>query len=224
MPSSYTPQSLSDWLKPSRNEAITRLRTNGFAVVALFIVTHLAPIPSLVTAVRVVLTRADVGAIWWLFSVLETFVLAVLGMNILQASYALQYPPTSAPPLASASRPGTPRYNPQSPPGKTPRKLGITPVATPQPQKTFSASSSYAPSPISTPSRTLNYTIPASVGGSPFDTSLNTSSASLPGSPSPNPLSSSLAAYRGKHSSSIGRAFDGDLLNRLTRHDDDDDE
>lgn len=216
MPFSYSPKSLSDWIKPSRNEAIARLRTNAIALVALFIVTHLAPLPSLWTAFHVVSTRAEVGPIWWALCVIETLMLAVLGTNIVQCSYALQYPSTKIRPP-----PSTPtKFMPQSPASKTPRRLGITPTSTPQPQRTFNAS--YITSPISTPSRTLNYTIPPSAG-SPFDTSLDTSTSSLPGSPNPI-LSSPLAAYRGKHSSNIGRAFDGDLLSRLTRHDDDDDE
>lgn len=67
MPSGY---SLVDWIKPSRNEAITRIRTNGLALVVLFIVTNLAPIPSLWSAFQVVSTRAEVGVFWWLLCVI----------------------------------------------------------------------------------------------------------------------------------------------------------
>jgi hypothetical protein len=105
----------------------------------------------------------------------------------------------------------------------------------PQAQKSFSTS--YASSPISTPSRVLSYGV--RTPASPFDTSVTSSvgMSSLP--PTPTPI---LSAYRGKHSSSVGReafvspivdslcdlladflffrfvtdAFDSSLLSRLT--------
>ena len=62
MPSSF---SILNWIKPSRSEATTRLRTNGLALVVLFLVTNLAPVPSLWTAFQVVSSRSDVGLVWW---------------------------------------------------------------------------------------------------------------------------------------------------------------
>ncbi|TCD68032.1 hypothetical protein EIP91_011643 [Steccherinum ochraceum] len=147
--------------------------------------------------------------------------LGVMGVNVLQASYALQYPPPTQPQMTA----GTPVKKafmppPQSPPNSTPRRLGLSTSASPQPQKSFG--SSYAASPLSTPSRTLNYSIPASAS-SAFDSSLNSSTMSLPNSPSPV-LNSPLAAYRGKHSNYVAQSFSGDLFSRMTARADDDDD
>ena len=55
----------------------------------------------------------------------ELLVFAILGANLLQASYALQYPPTPHPPLSA----GTPRKPvPQSPAGSPRRFKGFTPT------------------------------------------------------------------------------------------------
>ncbi|KAH8104117.1 hypothetical protein BXZ70DRAFT_685073 [Cristinia sonorae] len=213
-------QSLMDWLKPRRSEAIARIRSNAFGLIALLISTLLSPLPNLWTAFRVVSTHADVGAFWWFLCATECLALGVMGVNILQASYALQYPPTQHP-VMSAPTPTKSAFAPQSPQNATPRRLGLlSSTSSPQPQKAFN--SSYAASPVSTPSRTLNYSIPHS-NSSPFDLSLNSSTASVPSSPSPI-LSSPLAAYRGKHSNYVAQSFNGDLFSRMTRGNDDDDD
>jgi len=213
-------QAILDWLKPRRSEAITRIRSNGFGLVIALIVTVLLPFPKPWVAFQVVSAHEDVGAFYWSLCAAECFILGVMGVNILQASYALQYPPTPHPPM-SASTPAKAPFSPQSPQASTPRRLGLLSASSsPQPQKAFS--SSYAASPISTPSRTLKYSIPHSAS-SPFDMSLNSSTTSLPNSPSPI-LNSPLAAYRGKHSNYVAQSFNGDLFNRMTRVEDDDDD
>jgi len=207
-----------DWLKPHPSQAMARLRTNGLGLAVVLIVTTLLPLPSPFTALRLFLgSRYSVfeglGGTWWRWlCLLELCVLGVLGLNVLQASYALRYPPASLPPppTPAKSTPATTKSPPQ-------RRLGaFTPTQSqsqPQPQKAFS-SSLYASSPISTPSRTLYYSVPSAT---PLDSSFASSTSSFPGSPSPV-YNSPLAAYRGKHRSGAGRAFDGELLKSLTRN------
>ncbi|KAI0825635.1 hypothetical protein BC629DRAFT_1586526 [Irpex lacteus] len=228
-----SPTSVLDSLKPQRSEAVARIRSNGVGFVVVFVTTNLLPLPGPWEAVRQVWTsynsrfkgREEVG-LWWVLCFLA------LSFNILQAIYALQFPPKAL----SPPTPATPRPNPlglsaRSPKGsgglsQSQRKLiASTPTTVPQPQKPFS-SSFYPSTPLSSPSRILNYS-----ALSQADISLNSSfSASITNSPSPTGgalnarllgLSSSgspsLAAYRGKHRNGAGRAFDGDLLNRLTR-------
>ncbi len=45
---------MSDFLKPRRNEAVARIRTNGMGLVAVLIITNLLPLPSPWTAFRVI--------------------------------------------------------------------------------------------------------------------------------------------------------------------------
>ncbi|KAI0792198.1 hypothetical protein C8Q75DRAFT_624480 [Abortiporus biennis] len=204
---------LTDYFKPRPSEAIARLRSNGLATLTALIVVYLTPLPSPWVAFHIISTKADVSSFWWLLCVLELLVFGVLGFNMLQASYALQYPPVSQPLLSAPNTPAKPKPTPKSPAVASPRRLkGFTPVTSPQAQKAFSTS--YASSPVSTPSRTLNYTIPPSANCT-FDSSFNSSTMSLPNSP--------LAAYRGKHSTSVGRPITGDLLSRLGNNDSDED-
>ncbi|GJE93215.1 hypothetical protein PsYK624_093740 [Phanerochaete sordida] len=206
---------LLDWLKPHRSAAVARLRTNGLGLLVVFIVTTLLPLPSPFTALRLLLGSRYVdydglGGTWWRWlCFLELGVLGVLSLNVLQASYALHYPPAALPPppTPAKSAPGTPKSPPQ-------RRLGsFTPSQSQsQPQKAFS-SSLYASSPISTPSRTLYYSMPSATS---LESSFASSTSSFPGSPTPM-YNSPLAAYRGKHRGSAGRAFDGELLKSLTR-------
>lgn len=211
-----------NWLKPRRSEAVARIRSNGLGLLVLFVVTNLLPFPSLWTAISLVwgnkyVDYENVGGSWWRgLCMLELVLMGVMGMNVLQASYALQYPPPSFPPAPTSanSMPATPKSPPQR------RLAAFTPTQSPhQPQKAFS-SSLYASSPISTPSRTLRYSIPNST---PVDSSFASSTSSFPGSPSPA-YNSPLAAYRGKHKTGAGRAFDGELLTRLTQSTAEDDD
>ncbi|KAF9819320.1 hypothetical protein IEO21_02208 [Rhodonia placenta] len=195
---------IADWLKPSRGEAMARLRTNGLSLLTAVVLTHLLPVPSPWTAISVLRERIPASGVYYLLCSVEVLLLAVLSINILQATYALKYPhATVVPP----PRPSPAKTVGASSPQRQWRLKGLSPDSTPQRQKSFS----YAASPVSTPSRTLNYTIPPSAP-SPFDSSFSSSVGSVPGSPS-----SPLAAYRGRHSTVAGRAFDGSLLSRLAR-------
>ncbi|KAI0634005.1 hypothetical protein C8Q77DRAFT_1109116 [Trametes polyzona] len=209
--STAPPSALLDWFKPLRSEAIARLRTNTVGLVGLGILSNLLPIPTLWRAFDVVWRQRYASASYYYFCVAELALFATLLLNILQASYALKYPRAPPPPPPSPAKQSS--NTPLSPPRQW-RLSSATPSSSPQRQKAFS---SYAPSPVSTPSRTINYTIPASVS-SPPDASF-ASSISLPGSPA-----SPLAAYRGRHSTSVGRAFDGSLLSRLAKDDSDEED
>ncbi|KZT69237.1 hypothetical protein DAEQUDRAFT_765562 [Daedalea quercina L-15889] len=198
-----------DWLKPPRGEALARLRTNSLGLLTLTVLTNLLPLPPPWTAVSTIRKNAPVGTFYYAFCAVEVLALAVLGLNILQASYALRYPRTQPP---GPPPPPSPKVNHASP-----RKWhlnNITPNPSPQRQKSFT----YAPSPASTPSRTLSYSIPPSATPA-YDSSFASSVGSVPGSPA-----SPLAAYRGRHTVAAGRAFDGSLLSRLARDDDEEDE
>ncbi|KAI0654138.1 hypothetical protein C8Q70DRAFT_926369 [Cubamyces menziesii] len=211
--SSTATASLVDWFKPLRSEAIARLRMNAVGLVGLTIFTNLLPVPSPWKAVDVVWRQRPTSAPYYYLCLAELAMFAMFLFNILQASYALKYPRAPLPPPPSPAKP--PKSTPLSPPSRQWRLSGLTPNSSPQRQQAFS---SYAPSPVSTPSRTINYTIPASIA-SPPDASFASSVSSLPGSPA-----SPLAAYRGRHSASVGRAFDGSLLSRLAKEDSDDED
>ncbi|KAI0692435.1 hypothetical protein BC835DRAFT_52957 [Cytidiella melzeri] len=238
-----------DRLKPPRSEAVARVRTNGVGLFVVLIATNLLPLPGPYEAIRLVwqsynyrFKGREAVTVWWVLCLAEIVVLATLTFNVLQATYALRFPPPALP----QPTPSTPRPKPMGGAVKSPdgsaglnqsqRKLiASTPTSAPQPQKSFS-SSFYASSPASSPSRMLNYSTVSGAGGA--DTSFGSSFASsLPGSPSPmggalnTSLlgmsmngSSSLASYRGKHRSGAGRAVDGDILQRLTRSTMDDDD
>ncbi|EPT01150.1 hypothetical protein FOMPIDRAFT_1049125 [Fomitopsis schrenkii] len=210
LPAQLAATNILDWLKPSRGEAIARLRTNALGLLTITIITNLLPLPSPWTAVATVRGRAPVNTLYYGLCALEVFALALLAMNILQASYALKYPRAQIPPPAPPPSPAK-----ASPASQRKWHLNsITPTSSPQRQKSFT----YAPSPASTPSRTLNYSIPASATPL-FDSSFASSVGSVPGSPS-----SPLAAYRGRHKMASGRALDGSLLGRLAQAADDDEE
>jgi len=240
--------SMLDRLKPRRSEAIARIRTNGLGLAAVAIMTNLLPVPGPWEATRQVWQSysyrhngRESMTVWWAMCFVELIVLATFTFNVLQASYALQFPPAPLPPPTPSPAKPKPSpmeiaaRSPKSPSGlgQSQRKLvGVTPSSGPHPQKSFS-SSFYASSPASTPSRILNYSTTSGLAGADASFGSTFSSSSLPGSPSPTGsgvLSSSLlgmsmgvtgsptlAAYRGKHRSGAGRAFDGDLLNRLTQ-------
>ncbi|EIW53651.1 uncharacterized protein TRAVEDRAFT_133127 [Trametes versicolor FP-101664 SS1] len=210
--SSSSSASLLDWFKPLRSEAIARLRTNTVGLVGLVILSNLLPVPSPWRAFDVVWQRRPTSAPYYYLCAAEIALLAVLLFNVVQASYALKYPRVPPPPPPSPARKA--KDTPLSPARQWRLSSSTTPNSSPQRQKAFS---SYAPSPVSTPSRIVNYTIPGSVA-SPPDASF-ASSMSVPGSPA-----SPLAAYRGRHSASVGRAFDGSLLSRLAKDDDEDED
>ncbi|KAJ8591541.1 hypothetical protein M405DRAFT_873197 [Rhizopogon salebrosus TDB-379] len=193
-------------LKPYKNEASLRIRNSSAALVAAFLLTQLTPAPSLWTAVDVVFYESGEGkSAFWMFCAAELAILGLFTLNALQAALALLYPPKSPPPAPSPSK------SIKSPQSQKRRNV-LSPNTTPQPQRTFSP---YASSPVSTPSRTLQYSIP---GPTPPPFSSLSSSTGIPQTPSP------LSVYRGKHSASTGHAFNGSILSRLTKDDDEDDD
>ncbi|KAJ3525748.1 hypothetical protein NM688_g8358 [Phlebia brevispora] len=210
----------TNFLKPRHSEAIARIRTNGLGMVAALITTILLPLPSPWTAFRVAWASANgdvnrsAGTLWYGLCVAELLIFAVLSFNIMQAVYAIKYPPAALPPPPSLAKAKAVASTPNL--SKSQRRLSGISTISPQTQKSFSSSTStsslYASSPLSTPSRIVHYS-------TPLDTSLLSST----GSPSPI-LNSPLAAYRGRHRTSVGRAFDGDLLNRLTQSTQEDDD
>ena len=116
---SSTITAVSNHLKPHRAEALQRIRLNGFCLITTLIVSYLLPIPSLLTAVRILLTSSHHQR-WsteWMFEwvcVLGTYifgpdecgksligvcflyiemaVITIFAYNILEAVYAVKYP------------------------------------------------------------------------------------------------------------------------------------
>ncbi|KAH9941972.1 hypothetical protein B0H21DRAFT_541805 [Amylocystis lapponica] len=208
LPSPSSQPAILDWFKPSPHEALARLRSNSLGLLTLTILTNLLPLPSPWDAISA-LRRNTTSTPYYILCALEVLVLALLALNVLQASYAIKYPRVSHSP-----HPPTPaKPSPMATPVRQWRLNGLSPNSSPQRQKSFS----YVPSPVSTPSRTLNYTIPPTT--TTPDASFASSAPSVPATPA-----SPLAAYRGRHSTHIGRAFDGSLLNRLTHEVSDDED
>ncbi|KAG1747829.1 uncharacterized protein EDB91DRAFT_1115001 [Suillus paluster] len=195
-------------LKPHKNEASLRIRNSSAAVLAVLFLTHLTPAPSLWTAIDVVFNDLGEGkSAFWMLCAAELTILSLFTLNALQAAVALMYPPKHLPLTPSPTKSiKTPQLQSQK------RRHVLSPHTSPQPQRTFSP---YASSPVSTPSRTLQYSIP---GPTPPPFSSLNSSTGMPPTPSP------LSAYRGKHSASTGHAFNGSILSRLTKDDDEDEE
>ncbi|KAF8553025.1 hypothetical protein OG21DRAFT_1597863 [Imleria badia] len=197
----------TDFSKPHKNEAFVRLRNSTLCLVTLVLFTYLLPVPSLWTALNVVRGEGGVG-VFWAVCAAEVSLSGLLALNLIQAAVAIQYPRTPLPPL-----PSSPAKSLLTPQGQKKRRTILSPGTSPQAQRSFT--SSYVPSPVSTPSRTLHYPMPSTP--SPFGVSLGASTSSAPSTPSP-----SLAAYHGRHPTSLGRAFNGSTLSLLAGDSDDD--
>ncbi|KAH9937841.1 uncharacterized protein BXZ73DRAFT_89257 [Epithele typhae] len=198
-------KSVLDFFKPMRGEAIARLRTNSIGLVSLSILAHLLPVPTPWRAFDTVWKQRPASAPYYYTCAAELLVFGLLALNVLQALFALKYPRAPLPPPPSA--PATPVKSPlQSTPARQWRLQSSTPNASPQRQKAFST---YVPSPLHHPPS----------ASSQAEVSFTSSVSSVPGSPA-----SPLAAYRGRHQPSVGRAFDGSLLSRLAREDSDDED
>ncbi|KAI0057379.1 hypothetical protein BV25DRAFT_1994987 [Artomyces pyxidatus] len=208
--------SFFDFLKPRYHEAVFRLKQSVVALLALITLTHLLPLPTLYSSAWK-FYRSSFRSGWEKgVASVELFLLAVLLVNILQASYAIRSPRAPFPPLASPARPlNAPKGLHMSPPTPSWRNKahGLSPNTTPQRQLPFSAS-------VSSDPRNLAHSYSLSFPTPSPDASFN-STMSLPPSPSP---SSPLAAYRGRRGVGTGRALDGSLLARLSQVDSDDDE
>ncbi|KAF5379476.1 hypothetical protein D9615_006650 [Tricholomella constricta] len=199
-------QTVSNHLKPHRAEALQRIRVNAFCFLLVIIFTNLLPLPTLQGALRVVLSsnRPERWAADWPY---RWFCIA-------EAVYAVKYPRAPLPPT-----PARPKTLFDDAPGKRAFKI-LSPNSSPQPQKAFSMSQSasfsttaspsrYATSPLSTPSRVIHY--PSVLPGASTNTQAS-STSSMPFHATPSPV---VSAYRGKHSSSVGRALDESFLGRM---------
>jgi hypothetical protein len=119
------PAALSDYVKPAPSDARVRLRNNALVLGALWTTTTLLPTPSPARALLVVALRRDVSDVVWVLSILgmclacltrssftgiceEVLMLAVLSLNMAQATFALRYPiklpPASSMPSAALKR------------------------------------------------------------------------------------------------------------------------
>ena len=122
---------LSNHLKPHRAEALQRIRLNGLCLITTLIVSYLLPIPSLLTAVRILLTPSHHQR-WsseWIYEslcvfgtytlvltkvkiliIIEMAIVTIFTYNILEASYAVKYPraplPQTTPSAATKSKTG----------------------------------------------------------------------------------------------------------------------
>ncbi|KAJ3986407.1 hypothetical protein F5890DRAFT_1503712 [Lentinula detonsa] len=242
--------SFTNYFRPHRGEAVVRLRSNAFGLVSVFISTWLLPVPSVVSAMRMLLSGnnartgflAGNGSEWNVrkaVCLLELTIVAMLIYNVLEALYALQYPRKPLPPSGlSPAKKSNPLgiFSPES--AKKPFRI-LSPNSTPtsaskfqffSPSQTLalseSRSSQYPPSPVSSPSRVIRYSMPPKGGSSEggVNASILSSTSTIP--PTPSPSSTLASAYRGKHSSSFhgGRPMDGLFLSQITLSGDADDE
>ncbi|KAJ4473988.1 hypothetical protein C8J55DRAFT_518632 [Lentinula edodes] len=240
--------SFTNYFRPHRGEAVVRLRSNAFGLISVFISTWLLPVPSVTSAMRMILSESNsqndflvVNGSEWNFRkvicVLELTIVAMLAYNILEAFYALKYPRKPlAPSLLSPAKKSNPLgvISPES--AKKPFRI-LSPNSTPTSRsKIFSPSQSlalsqsrssqYPPSPASSPSRVIRYSMPpkgSSTDGG-VNASISSSTSTIP--PTPSPSASLASAYRGKHASGFhgGRPMDGLFLSQMASGGDDDDD
>ncbi|KAJ4474476.1 hypothetical protein J3R30DRAFT_682907 [Lentinula aciculospora] len=227
---SSTIASFTNCFRPHRGEAVVRLRSNAFGLVSVFISTWLLPVPSVVSAMRMLLSgtrpqsnfSSGNGSEW---STRKVFCVLAL--------YALKYPRKPfAPSALSPAKKSNPLgvFSPES--AKKPFHI-ISPNSTPKSKSGIfspgqslafsqSKSSQYPPSPLSSPSRVIRYSMPPKGGSSEggINASISSSMSTIP--PTPSPSTTLASAYRGKHASSFqgGRPMDGLFLSQMTGDDD----
>lgn len=95
---------LSNNIKPHPNEALLRLRSSSLALLSVFLVTNLLPLPSPLHAWKVVFSTHSVGPIWWGLCCVELALLFLLVLNTLQSIYAIKNPRTPLPLTTSSVR------------------------------------------------------------------------------------------------------------------------
>ncbi|KAJ3826198.1 hypothetical protein F5880DRAFT_1610437 [Lentinula raphanica] len=233
----------TNYFRPHRGEAVVRLRSNAFGLFSLLISTWLLPVPSVVLAIRILLSgnHARTEFLDGNESEWELAIAALLTYNILEATYALQYPRKPFPPSAlSPAKKSNPLgiFSPES--AKKPFRIlsaNSTPTSaskykpfTPGRSVALSESknSHYPLSPASSPSRVIQYSMPSKSGSSGVNASISSSTSTIP--PTPSPSSTLATAYRGKHASGFhgGRKtngpMDGLYLSQMTLSGDDEDE
>ncbi|KIJ27397.1 hypothetical protein M422DRAFT_271458 [Sphaerobolus stellatus SS14] len=200
-PPSPAPKTKSSWeLRVPRDAAFIVLRNNLGGLLGVFLFNWFIPIyPYL----KRVLLPSD----WqYIVSVLDKAFLALLfGLNIIVALVSIRWPRTAYPPIR------TPKKLPP-PPNNTPVRLPVKNLgASPFSASKSLNSSGYASTPASpAQSRLRDFSITSSTS-----TPLNQSGfSSLSASASMN--SSPLAAYRGRHPRTSGRAVDFQILRDFT--------
>ncbi|KAJ7285078.1 hypothetical protein C8J57DRAFT_709113 [Mycena rebaudengoi] len=218
---SFTMESITNYFKPHRGEALLRIRSNAFIFLLIAVLSSLIPrIPALPTALAVVLSarRHTWWTADWLYASFCMLVgaVALLSLNILQGIYAVNYPRAPLPPSPLPAKGKSIHMAPPTPQ----RSFKLSPNSSPQPQKSFSfpspASASYPSSPLSTPSRVMHYSIPANPSSSTSSTSTFASTLHTP-----SPI---ISAYHGKHQSGFtARPVDGAFLAGLLADESDED-
>jgi hypothetical protein len=96
---------LSNNIKPHPNEALLRLRSSSLALLSVFLVTNLLPLPNPLHAWKVVFSgHAGGGPIWWGLCCAELALLSILLLNTLQSIYAIKYPRAPLPSGPSSTK------------------------------------------------------------------------------------------------------------------------
>ncbi|KAI0277480.1 hypothetical protein BGY98DRAFT_619211 [Russula aff. rugulosa BPL654] len=234
--------SFLDILKPRYHEAVYRLKNSLIALIALFTLTHLLPLPTPYASAWNFYRDSFQSSWEKSVAIAELFVSCLLLANIFQSTIAIRSPPAPYPPLPSPSKSLSPRskggqQQPRAlmtPPTWRGKSGGLSPKITPQRQLAFSTTTpAGSNNPVSASAGSASdprglaqsYKLTfANHHSSPPDISISSStgSSSLPPSPSPAQATSPLAAYRGRRAPT-GRALDGSLLARLAQVDSDSD-
>ncbi|KAJ7067025.1 hypothetical protein C8F01DRAFT_1247432 [Mycena amicta] len=205
-------QTITDLLKPHRSEALFRLRASVSSIILICLLSFLVPrVPALPTALAVARNTSLIPS-KILMARIEVGVIALLSINIVQSIFALRYPRAPIPPSPAPAKTKGFRVAPATPQ----RILNLSPNSSPQPQKSFSFSTSaYPPSPLSTPSRVLQY----SMAPGSSTSSLMSSTSTLN---TPSPI---LSSYHGKHTADyLARSFDGACLSEIRQRPESDEE
>lgn len=66
---------VTDWVKPTRSDAVVRLRNSGLALTVLLVLTHLLPLPSLLRAAWIVFRNPEhISTLTWGLCVTGAFI------------------------------------------------------------------------------------------------------------------------------------------------------
>lgn len=230
--------SFLDILKPRHHEAVYRLKNSLIALIALFTLTHLLPLPTPYASAWNFYRDSFQSSWEKSLAIAELSVFCLLLANIFQATIAIRSPPAPYPPLPSPSKSLSPHSKggqqqqhraTMTPPTWRGKSGGLSPKTTPQRQLAFSTTNpagSTSAGGASDPrglAQSYKLTFTNHHASSPdISISSSTGSSSLPPSPSPAQATSPLAAYRGRRAPT-GRALDGSLLARLAQGDSDSD-
>ncbi|KAF8489980.1 hypothetical protein F5888DRAFT_1808409 [Russula emetica] len=235
--------SFLDILKPRYHEAVYRLKNSLIALIALFTLTHLLPLPTPYASAWN-FYRDSFQSSWEKSLAIAgailpyKFALPPLLTQDHDATIAIRSPPAPYPSFPSPSKSLSPHSKggqqqqhrtTMTPPAWRGKSGGLSPKTTPQRQLAFSTTTpagSNSAGGASDPrglAQSYKLTFANHHTSSPdISISSSTGSSSLPPSPSPAQATSPLAAYRGRRAPT-GRALDGSLLARLAQGDSDSD-